>query len=546
MSTADLLPEAMIANGTDITPVPQKRATSAGVSDDSHDGKKRKPGRKPIVSEASSKRTAQNRAAQRAFRERKQQYLQSLEEKVKELTERQERTERENEQLRKCIGTLQSENQQLKDGKFTYEAPMDFEKAITELFDSSQTSGLDLTSTFGLQQAAVNGADLTQPGAMDRIQSQISNNNASPQSVPVMHSAGSQPALSDLSSGIFNGIQMLASNQNISTGSFMDHLFENNTTKPADSGYGITAASRSPSNSASVATPSDMFVPLNNLGLDAFKNYQGDTMNFASLIQSSSQASSGNSQGALTPSLSELLSFSPPLVQPDGLINLVSTPAETSSTVANIYPALNSLTSQPAAPVDSSGLSEPKLPPYLMAYRNPDPIGVNDDGDQLEKLLLSSMYSAQQPQQASAVASTTAFSSQPSQMTATEQQLANHTGSSSPGSTTEQQPPTVSDQQCTCRNCDESPCAPCPKHGSPADLSEEMREIAPQMLNTVCSGNNRLADEELNDLCSLMFKHAKCSEVQKRVEMAREKLKNDSELELFNTKMKLAKQYGLK
>ncbi|KAJ2629467.1 DNA-binding transcription factor yap1 [Coemansia sp. RSA 1290] len=542
MSTADLLPEAMMANDADATLVPHKRATSAGVSDDSHDGKKRKPGRKPIVSEASSKRTAQNRAAQRAFRERKQQYLQSLEEKVKELTERQERTERENEQLRKCISTLQSENQQLKDGKFTYEAPVDFEKAITDLFDSSQTSGLDLTSTFGLQQAAVNGADLTQPGAMDRIKSQISNTNASPQSVPVMHSAGSQPALNGVSNDIFNGIQMLASNQNISTGSFMDHLFDNHTTKSTDSGYGITAASRSPTNSASVATPSDMFVPLNHIGLDAFKNYQGDAMNFASLIQSSSQASAGNSQGAPTPSLSELLSFSPPLAQPDGLFNLVSTSTDTSSTVTNIYPALNSLTSQPT--VDSLGSNEPKLPPYLMAYRNPDPIGVNDDGDQLEKLLLSSMYSAQQPQQTSVVANATVSSPKPSQVTA--EQLANHTGSSSPGSATEQQPPTELNLQCTCRNCEESPCAPCPKHGSPADLSEEMREIAPQMLNTVCSGNNRLADEELNDLCSLMFKHAKCSEVQKRVEMAREKLKNDSELELFNTKMKLAKQYGLK
>ncbi|KAJ1741371.1 DNA-binding transcription factor yap1 [Coemansia sp. RSA 1821] len=523
MSTADLLPEAMMANDADATLVPHKRATSA-------------------VSEASSKRTAQNRAAQRAFRERKQQYLQSLEEKVKELTERQERTERENEQLRKCISTLQSENQQLKDGKFTYEAPVDFEKAITDLFDSSQTSGLDLTSTFGLQQAAVNGADLTQPGAMDRIKSQISNTNASPQSVPVMHSAGSQPALNGVSNDIFNGIQMLASNQNISTGSFMDHLFDNHTTKSTDSGYGITAASRSPTNSASVATPSDMFVPLNHIGLDAFKNYQGDAMNFASLIQSSSQASAGNSQGAPTPSLSELLSFSPPLAQPDGLFNLVSTSTDTSSTVTNIYPALNSLTSQPT--VDSLGSNEPKLPPYLMAYRNPDPIGVNDDGDQLEKLLLSSMYSAQQPQQTSVVANATVSSPKPSQVTA--EQLANHTGSSSPGSATEQQPPTALNLQCTCRNCEESPCAPCPKHGSPADLSEEMREIAPQMLNTVCSGNNRLADEELNDLCSLMFKHAKCSEVQKRVEMAREKLKNDSELELFNTKMKLAKQYGLK
>ncbi|KAJ2808800.1 DNA-binding transcription factor yap1, partial [Coemansia furcata] len=136
---------------------PQKRATSTDGSEDSHDDmyqeddlhdekKFKKPGRKPILTEASTKRTAQNRAAQRAFRERKQQYLKGLEEKVKELTEQQERTERENAQLKQFVDKLKEENVTLKSGgtQFTYEnvpSSVDFDQAITDLFESSNVPG---------------------------------------------------------------------------------------------------------------------------------------------------------------------------------------------------------------------------------------------------------------------------------------------------------------------------------------------------------------------------------------------------------------------
>ncbi|KAJ2823957.1 DNA-binding transcription factor yap1, partial [Coemansia erecta] len=516
-------------------------------------------------------RTAQNRAAQRAFRERKNQYLKGLEDQVQELAEREERTARENEQLRKCIEALKSENKTLKDGKFTYEsAPMDFEKAITDLFDSSQSAGLDLSSTFGLQQAAVSGADLTQPGAMDRIQPQMTtaSSGTSPQNVPVMYPSGSQAAggLSGVSNDIFNGIQMLASNQNISTGSFMDQLFDSNSTPkistdPMPDFMAPAYTSRSPSTSASAVTPGDMFVPLNHLtpnsnpgilSMDAFKGYQGDA-SFASLIQQT-----GTSQGVATPSLSELLSFSPNQVGGDGLINLVSTPVDSSALLASTYQTPPSLGVNPGIVAGSSdmavsGRKSPTLPAYLMAYRNPDPINATDEGDQLEKLLLSSMYSIQPATNvttaspASLMAASSSLTSAPIS-TAAGSDMSAYLGSSSTASTSsgaEQQPPVAGGLQCTCRSCDDAPCDPCPRHGSPQDLSLEMRDIPPQMLNSVCSENNRMADGELDDLCSLMFKHAKCTEVQKRVEMAREKLRNESELELLSTKAKLAKQYGL-
>ncbi|KAJ1788034.1 hypothetical protein LPJ59_005615 [Coemansia sp. RSA 2399] len=99
--------------------------------------------------------------------------------------------------------------------------------------------------------------------------------------------------------------------------------------------------------------------------------------------------------------------------------------------------------------------------------------------------------------------------------------------------------------ECTCRACDDLPCSPCPKHGSPGDISEKLRSMAPEMLSYVCTSTNTLANEELDDLCSLMYKHAKCSEVQMRVQQVREKLKTESNLEIANTKKQLAKQYGL-
>lgn len=60
----------------------------------------KKPGRKPLTTEPSSKRKAQNRAAQRAFRERKEKHLRDLENKVQELEKLSEAANSENDALR--------------------------------------------------------------------------------------------------------------------------------------------------------------------------------------------------------------------------------------------------------------------------------------------------------------------------------------------------------------------------------------------------------------------------------------------------------------
>jgi len=66
----------------------------------------KKPGRKPLTTEPSSKRKAQNRAAQRAFRERKERHLKDLENKVQELEKLSEVANTENDALRAKVDKL--------------------------------------------------------------------------------------------------------------------------------------------------------------------------------------------------------------------------------------------------------------------------------------------------------------------------------------------------------------------------------------------------------------------------------------------------------
>jgi AP-1-like factor len=96
----------------------EKRKSMADDKADNENGAKRregeekqakKPGRKPLTSEPTSKRKAQNRAAQRAFRERKEKHLKDLETKVSELEKTTESTSHENGLLRAQVERLQME-----------------------------------------------------------------------------------------------------------------------------------------------------------------------------------------------------------------------------------------------------------------------------------------------------------------------------------------------------------------------------------------------------------------------------------------------------
>lgn len=69
----------------------------------------KKPGRKPLTTEPTSKRKAQNRAAQRAFRERKEQHLKNLETKVEELEKASAQSNHENSVLRAQVEKMTTE-----------------------------------------------------------------------------------------------------------------------------------------------------------------------------------------------------------------------------------------------------------------------------------------------------------------------------------------------------------------------------------------------------------------------------------------------------
>ncbi|KAK4954124.1 DNA-binding transcription factor yap1 [Elasticomyces elasticus] len=98
-----------------------KRKSLDDDDDDDDDGEKgakrregedktaKKPGRKPLTSEPTTKRKAQNRAAQRAFRERKERHLKDLETKVSELTKVSEADKHENGLLRAQVERLSME-----------------------------------------------------------------------------------------------------------------------------------------------------------------------------------------------------------------------------------------------------------------------------------------------------------------------------------------------------------------------------------------------------------------------------------------------------
>ncbi|KAG6849801.1 hypothetical protein H0H93_005051 [Arthromyces matolae] len=69
------------------------------------------------------KRKEQNRAAQRAFRERKEKHVRDLEDKVAALEAKNEEANTENENLRDLLSRLQQENMSLKQSSFTFAVP---------------------------------------------------------------------------------------------------------------------------------------------------------------------------------------------------------------------------------------------------------------------------------------------------------------------------------------------------------------------------------------------------------------------------------------
>lgn len=120
-ATGDVQDGAMSAKSDSTeTDNPEKRNHPDDEEDDAGPGNEskrqetsdkvpKKPGRKPLTSEPTSKRKAQNRAAQRAFRERKEKHLKDLETKVEELEKASEAANHENDLLRAQVERMSAE-----------------------------------------------------------------------------------------------------------------------------------------------------------------------------------------------------------------------------------------------------------------------------------------------------------------------------------------------------------------------------------------------------------------------------------------------------
>ncbi|KAI6377730.1 hypothetical protein MCOR25_002454 [Pyricularia grisea] len=112
-----------VGSNSDGTDTPEKRSHPQDDDDDAEKDPKRreggekvpkKPGRKPLTSEPTSKRKAQNRAAQRAFRERKEKHVKDLELKVEELEEISKAANDENSSLKAEVARLSTELKEYK------------------------------------------------------------------------------------------------------------------------------------------------------------------------------------------------------------------------------------------------------------------------------------------------------------------------------------------------------------------------------------------------------------------------------------------------
>ncbi|KAI0063146.1 hypothetical protein BV25DRAFT_1837876 [Artomyces pyxidatus] len=97
------------------------------------------------------KRKEQNRAAQRAFRERKEKHVKDLEDKVAALEAKNETTETENEHLRELLKRLQDENVSLKQTSFTFTVPR-------QTANDSPDSFRNVATTFGTSPGSAFGS----------------------------------------------------------------------------------------------------------------------------------------------------------------------------------------------------------------------------------------------------------------------------------------------------------------------------------------------------------------------------------------------------
>jgi AP-1-like factor len=154
---SDLMIGALPGDSPDSEDTPEKRKSPEDDAEDPDGGGKRrepedkqakKPGRKPLTSEPTTKRKAQNRAAQRAFRERKEKHLKDLETKVSELEKASDASNHENGLLRAQVQRLQMELREYRKRLSLNSAGINRSPPITGGFSSLLGNSGSSTSNF--------------------------------------------------------------------------------------------------------------------------------------------------------------------------------------------------------------------------------------------------------------------------------------------------------------------------------------------------------------------------------------------------------------
>ncbi|TGO17246.1 hypothetical protein BTUL_0019g00360 [Botrytis tulipae] len=119
-----------------------------GIYED-HDRRRRKDGNdKVVASHVHSRRRAQNRASQRAFRDRKEKHMRELEQRLEELEGRHSELSRSYESLQVEYSGVKSELDRMRKGKTDPERsvsclPKDFEQSNLRGWDESKVESMD-------------------------------------------------------------------------------------------------------------------------------------------------------------------------------------------------------------------------------------------------------------------------------------------------------------------------------------------------------------------------------------------------------------------
>jgi len=123
------------------------------------------------------KRKEQNRAAQRAFRERKEKHVKDLEDKVAQLEAKTETQAAENENLRDMLGRLQNENTILKQTSFTFSVPSSSSAGPSDLTRPPTHSSSGSISMFNGSNADASPSNL--PSTSSNLSTSSSNRDSS-------------------------------------------------------------------------------------------------------------------------------------------------------------------------------------------------------------------------------------------------------------------------------------------------------------------------------------------------------------------------------